>query len=306
MTLYIKNLTIAAFPETYKDDIKKLDDFFNFLRLDYFEALIWSGGFKIKAIVAFIKLVSVHYNEGRIKVFEDAYTTFEAYISISLGTYKNKFTFPDITDNVLHLKDFYHPLLKEPVKNCFNPEANVTLLTGPNMSGKSTLLKALGICVYLANAGFPVPAAEAAIPKYDSIFVFINLNDDLQSGYSHFMTEVINLKQVVTTAKSSRCFAVFDELFRGTNIEDAFEISETTLKGLLNYKNSMFLVSSHLHQLVTIPQITAGQIACHYLDCSLKDNNPAFTYQLKEGWTDIKIGKVLFEKEGLNEILAAE
>lgn len=304
-SLYVKPLKIGAFPEKYKAVIRLIDDFFNGMNTAYYEGLIRSNNFRIKHSVELLQLISAKKKAQQIQPFIEAYTLFEAYISISTGIRKHRFSFPEITEgNGITLNEFYHPLLQKPVKNSIATASNVILLTGPNMSGKSTLLKAISICIYLGNIGFGIPAGSGSLPVYNNISVFINLNDDLQSGYSHFMTEIINLKNVVTQAtQRQKCFAVFDELFRGTNIDDALEISRTTLKGLLNFPDSLFLVSSHLHQLVSMDEIAGGQIACHYLDCNLADDVPAFTYRLKEGSSDIKIGRILFEKEGLNKML---
>ena len=172
------------------------------------------------------------------------------------------------------------------------------------MSGKSTLLKALSLCVYLAHAGLAVPATRAIMPFFNTISVAINLTDSIVSGYSHFMSEIITLKNVLTEAKTgARCFAVFDELFRGTNIEDALEISAATIKGLTHFPNSFFIISTHLHQLKDLEEIKTNKITTCFIDCKLTDNIPAFTYQLKEGWSDLKLGRILFEKEGLNTML---
>ncbi|QEE51302.1 AAA family ATPase [Flavobacterium alkalisoli] len=301
---YIKNIVTVPFPEEYKNDIRLIDDFLSSFKLDYYENLIRAHKFGVKHIVQILKLISIKKRKKEIVAFQDAYTLFEAYISIAKGIIRHKLAFPEISEKQVALTQFYHPLLANPVKNSFEANSNVVLITGPNMSGKSTLLKAISICIYLGNIGFAVPAQAAKIPKYDNISVFINLNDDLQSGYSHFMTEIINLKKVVEQSGTDKPhYAVFDELFRGTNIDDALEISKATLKGLLNFKNSLFFVSSHLHQLTEMEEIQNGSIATYYLDCNLKESTPAFTYELKPGWSDIKIGRILFEKEGLNELL---
>ena len=172
------------------------------------------------------------------------------------------------------------------------------------MSGKSTLLKAVSLCVYLAHAGLAVPASKAVLPFFSTISVAINLTDSIVSGYSHFMSEIITLKNVLTEAKDdARCFAVFDELFRGTNIEDALEISTTTIKGLTHFPNSLFFISTHLHQLKDLEEIRTNKITTCFIECNLADNIPAFTYKLKEGWSDLKLGRILFEKEGLNILL---
>lgn len=301
---YIKNLPTKAFPENYKKELLSMDDYLSSYRLNYYENLIRENKLRIKHIIEFFGLIAEKKSKKLEIAFKDAYTRFETYISIAKGIKAHQFFFPEIGHANLSVNDFYHPLLKLPVKNSLETNCNIILLTGPNMSGKSTLLKALGICVYLANIGLAIPASTAKIPFYNNIDIFINLNDDLQSGYSHFMNEIQNLKKVITKAGSGKPgFAVFDELFRGTNIDDALEISRSTLKGMLNFPNSLFFVSSHLHQLTQIEEIAAGKICCMHLDCNLKNETPEFTYQLKGGSSDIKIGRILFEKENMKELL---
>jgi len=174
------------------------------------------------------------------------------------------------------------------------------------MSGKSTLLKAVSLCVYLGHTGLAVPASKATIPFFTTISVAINLTDSIVSGYSHFMSEIVTLKNVLKEATNKiKCFAVFDELFRGTNIEDALEISSATIKGLINFPDSLFFISTHLHQLKDMEEIKTNKVSTCYVECGLTDNIPAFTYKLKNGWSDLKLGRILFEKEGLNKMLAS-
>ena len=169
------------------------------------------------------------------------------------------------------------------------------------MSGKSTFLKAVGLCIYLGHLGFGIPASIGEIPFCNHFSIQINRRDDILNGYSHFMTEIINLKNVVEkAAEGKQCFAIFDELFSGTNAEDAFEISKTTINGLSKFKNSWFLISTHIQDLKSV---SSGRISNYYIDCELIGEKPIFTYKLKKGWSDIKVGRILFDKEGLNELL---
>lgn len=94
-----------------------------------------------------------------------------------------------------------------------------------------------------------------------------------------------------------------DELFRGTNIEDAVEISTTTIKGLTKFKNSFFFISTHLQQLKELEEVKSDEVTTYFIDCHLQDNIPIFTYKLKKGWSSLKAGRILFEKEGLNKML---
>nr|WP_255487955.1 AAA family ATPase [Pontibacter sp. KCTC 32443] len=196
-----------------------------------------------------------------------------------------------------------------PVKNSVAIDAvqNVVLLTGPNMSGKSTLLKAISLCVYLARIGFPVPASACTVPFFQTIAVAINLNDNLHDGYSHFMAEINNLKSVLEATHSGmKCFAVFDEIFRGTNVDDALEITRATIDGLATKKGSCFWVSTHLLQLEEqLSSDNRESVQKYCIECLLQNGTPTFTYKLQHGWSQLKIGKIFFEKEGLGKLLGS-
>lgn len=303
-TYYLKRLDLKFFPHQYKIELKSLDYFLNNFNLTYYDELIREERFKTKHIIELSKLISAQADKGEVQAFWKRYFLFEAYVSISKGILKHGFSFPTFSDKVISIHELYHPLLHHPVKNSFTTTKNVILLTGPNMSGKSTFLKAVSLCLYLGHVGLGVPASKAEMPFFDCISISINFKDDILNGYSHFMTEVINLKEVVMEAVNhKKCFAVFDELFRGTNIEDAVEISSTTIKGLTKFHNSFFFISTHLQQLKELDEVQQEIAATYYISCELKENTPIFTYQLKEGWSDLRVGRILFEKEGLNEML---
>jgi DNA mismatch repair protein MutS len=301
---FIARINLTVFPENYKKVLININDFLSGLNLPKYELLIREQNFKVKHILELSDLFAEAIVNGEFEKFWKHFFLFEAYLSISLGILKHEWAFPTFSKKGFTLIEFYHPMLLNPVSNSFTTNSNVILITGPNMSGKSTFLKAVGLCIFLGHIGLGVPAKKAEIPFVDTISISINLNDDILSGYSHFMTELINLKKVITeAAENNYCFAVFDELLRGTNNEDAIEISATTIKGLTKFKNSIFLISTHLQELKELAEVKEGKIATFYIDCELKNNNPKFTYELKEGWSNLKVGRILFEKEGLNKLL---
>src|SRR5450631_3198488 len=302
---YLSKIDTKLFPEEYATELERINGFFVDFNLEHYESIFRKKKkIGISHIVELTKIITEKVTNGQAASFWKRWYLFEAYLSISDGIIRHGFTFPSFEQTTFSIEGLYHPLMKNPVRNDLTASRNVILLTGPNMSGKSTLLKAVSLCVYLAHVGLAVPASQAMLPFFKTISVAINLTDSIVSGYSHFMSEIMTLKKVLTEAAgSTKCFAVFDELFRGTNIEDALEISTATIKGLVKFTNSLFIISTHLHQLKDIEEIKKSKVATCFIECELNDNVPAFTYKLKDGWSDLKIGRILFEKEGLNDLL---
>ena len=304
-TDYFEKLDTKLFPPEYGAELDLMNRFLIDFNLPHYEKVYEKKKtIGVTHIVDLMGIITEKVTNGQAAAFWNRWFLFEAYLSVSKGIVEHRFVFPSFDNSIFSIKSLYHPLLKNPVTNDITASRNVILLTGPNMSGKSTFLKAISLCVYLGHQGLAVPATKAVIPFFDSISVAINLTDSIVSGYSHFMTEIMTLKNVVEEAlQGAKCFAVFDELFRGTNIEDALEISTATIKGLTKFTNCYFFISTHLHQLKGIEEIKNGKVATCYIECELKEDTPVFTYKLKEGWSDLKIGRILFEKEGLNNML---
>jgi DNA mismatch repair protein MutS len=282
-------------------NIKRILQFLANFELNKYEHIIREESLRDKHIIELSKkIIELKKKELVITFWEDLFL-FEAYLSINFGILHHNLTFPEFSNNHIKFLNFYHPLINEPVKNNFETTSNLIILNGPNMSGKSTFLKTIGICLYFGHLGIGIPASIGEIPFCNYFSISINKTDNILKGYSHFMSEIMNLKDVVNSASNNKkCFAIFDELFSGTNVEDAFEICKTTINGLSKYKNSYFIISTHIQQLKDLSNLNTEN---YYIDCILKENKPTFTYKVKKGWSDIKVGRILFEKEGLNEML---
>jgi len=302
---YLSKIDTKLFPAEYATELDLINGFLVDFDLEHYESVYREKKkIRIRHIVELMKIITEKVTNGQAAAFWKRWYLFEAYLSVSDGIIRHGFIFPSFDDSSFALEGLYHPLIKNPVRNDLMAGRNVILLTGPNMSGKSTLLKAVSLCVYLGHVGLAVPASKATMPFFTTISVAINLTDSIVSGYSHFMSEIITLKNVLTEAtESKKCFAVFDELFRGTNIEDALEISTATIKGLVRFSNSLFIISTHLHQLKDLEEIKKDKVATYFIECKLDNNTPAFTYKLKPGWSDLKLGRILFEREGLDKML---
>jgi len=236
---WFQSLRSEEFPADFRPIILRIRQIFEDLEVQHYYDIVRTRSLAATELPRLTRMISDKVRSGEVDAFWNAFFFFEACLSLAKGIVKHQFHFPGFIDEGLSIKGFYHPLIHNPVLNDIEVTETVTLITGPNMSGKSTLLKAIGICVTLAHLGLAVPAEKCELAWFDVISIAINLNDDILNGYSHFMTEVMNLKHVLLRARDARrCFAIFDELFRGTNPEDALTISRRTIRGLTQFKDS--------------------------------------------------------------------
>lgn len=231
----------------------------------------------------------------------------DAMLSIAMTARDHALYFPEFVsdDGVLEVSDLWHPLLQNPVKNgcTLTRESGICILTGANTSGKTTFLKALGISVYLAHLGWPVPAAKLQLSFSDRLFTSIHLSDDLTLGYSHFYNEIMRIKEIAQAlANGKRCLVLIDELFRGTNQEDALHCSGTVVNGFLNYSTSVFVISTHLMELLKNYEKNP-YIRFNCFKTMITRDGFENTYKLQDGVATEKVGKLIMENVGIPELL---
>jgi DNA mismatch repair ATPase MutS len=260
------------------------------------------------AVTAFDILMRVKEKDKIMAVLNFIYLL-DVYISVAQVANKRGFVFPVAHprgSNVLKVQGVYHPELKHPVANDLTMHANksVVFLTGANMAGKSTFLRAFSTAVYVAHMGFPVAAKSLDFSVMDGVLTTINLPDNLGVGASHFYAEVLRVKKVASELGAGKSlFVLFDELFRGTNVKDAHEGTVAVTKAFAGKKDSLFLISSHI--------VEAGDelkqkpnIGFHYLPTRMNGTVPEYTYTLEEGITDDRHGMIIIRNEGILESLA--
>lgn len=298
---YFTILKVDLFPKAFVLEMTEALSFLSGLRSFYSAEGFATGNLAPRKYLLFLQQLAAHIHE--MELFWKFFFTFDAYVSIA-GTMEAKgFCMPEFREWGITMEDVFHPLLPKPVKNSIESQAGIILLTGANMSGKSTFLKSVGLCVYLAHVGVGVPASKCVMPYFNDIVVNIYSKDNLQSGLSHFMSEVSALKSAVLSAERGRpVFAVMDELFAGTNTQDAEALLQLTLEGLQKYNRGLFIISTHYSQLKEFVESRPGLSAIYYLDATLENGFPVFNYQLRKGWSNHKFGMLLFEKEGLKKL----
>lgn len=211
--------------------------------------------------------------------------------------------------NVFDGSGLRHPCLNKGIGNSIwlRQDSNVIFLTGANMAGKSTLMKTFGIAVYLAHMGFPVAAKRLEFSVKDGIYSSINVPDNLNMGYSHFYVEVLRVKKVAGEVSSSKDMVViFDELFKGTNVKDAYDATLAVTAAFSTYRNCFFIISTHIIEVGEALKVNRNNIRFTYLPTVMNGNTPGYTYELKEGITTDRQGMIIIENEGILEILNTE
>lgn len=208
--------------------------------------------------------------------------------------------------NAINFKGVYHPLVPNAISNdmTIDEDNNMIFLTGANMAGKSTFMKTIGISLYLAHVGFPVPAKKMQFSIQKGMFTTINLADDLDMGFSHFYAEVSRLKKVAESVnKNKRLVIIFDELFRGTNVKDAFDATVAVVNAFAKKRKCTFIISTHLIEAASVVGKKNDNINFIYLPTLMEGNSPRYTYRITQGITNDRHGMLIIENEKILDIL---
>jgi DNA mismatch repair protein MutS len=248
-----------------------------------------------------------HYRRDTLELI-DIYGRLEAWYSMAMAVKTYHLQFPEFVDQeepFFEAQGLYHVLLPTPVAYDFSlePGNNFLFLTGANMAGKSTLIKAVGSSVFLAHIGMGVPAKSMRLSLFDGLLTNINVEDNIVKGESYFFNEVQRIKNTIYKINDGKKWLVLiDELFKGTNVQDAMKCSLTVIKGLIKIKNSLFILSTHLYEIGEELK-KYPNISFRYFETNVMDDQLVFSYQLKEGISNDRIGYVILRREKVVEML---
>ncbi len=266
-----------------------------------------SDTFTAQQVIYFGYYLRHHFKS---KAFEliDIFGRFDAWYSMATAIKKFNLVFPTFTDNArpqVKAASLYHILLPSPVAYDIgmNENNNFIFLTGANMAGKSTFIKAIGAAVYLAHIGMAVPAASMQLTLFDGLLSNINVADNLVKGESYFFNEVQRVKNTIYKINNGKKWLVLiDELFKGTNVQDAMKCSSTVIKGLIKISNSLFILSTHLYEIGEELK-EYPNISFRYFETIVKEDQLVFNYQLKDGISNDRLGYLILKRERVVEML---
>jgi DNA mismatch repair ATPase MutS len=210
------------------------------------------------------------------------------------------------SQQALSLQQAWHPALDKAVANSLylDQQQHFIFLTGANMAGKSTIMKTLGIAVYLAHLGFPVPAQQMDFGVMEGLYTSINVSDNLGKGYSHFYAEVMRVKKVAADiAKGKQLLVIFDELFKGTNVKDAHDATLLIIESMMKYTGCRFVISTHITEAGHALQAARQPVQFWYMPTVMEGHTPRYTYKIAEGISTDRHGMLLINNEHVLELL---
>ena len=220
----------------------------------------------------------------------------DAITSLAVVSDDYKLVRPTLNEeHIIEIIEGRHPVVERVSKNSYvsndcimNRDVNTLLITGPNMSGKSTYMRQLAIIIIMAQMGSFVPAKIANLPIIDKIFTRIGASDDLVSGESTFMVEMNEAKNAITGATRDSLI-LFDELGRGTATYDGMSLAQSILEYVNNNIKCKTLFSTHYHELTKMEEKLNGIKNVH-VSASESDGEIVFLHKIKDGSIDKSYG----------------
>ena len=227
---------------------------------------------------------------------------FEMLNSLANFTFNNpQFAFPTLNSNYeILFSNLSHPLLNENSRIgndiSFNPQA-FTILTGSNMSGKSTFLRSLGVNMVLAGIGAPVCANQANVHPL-SVLVSMRLSDSLSDSESYFYAEIKRLKLIIDALNDQRSFVLLDEILRGTNSDDKRNGTIEFIKNIIN-KNAIGVIATHDIEVCLTTDEFPNQLINRCFEVEISNDDLHFDYKLYNGICKNKSATFLMKKMGV-------
>ncbi len=232
------------------------------------------------------------YIKNDVHILQDiahALAYIDVYQALSRVASTQGYVKPMFTDDqVVSIKNGRHGIVEKvvskknyvPNDTIVNEDAPVLLITGPNMGGKSTYMRQVALCVVMAQIGSFVPCDEAVLPVFDQIFTRIGASDDLISGQSTFMVEMLEANNALMYA-TKNSLILFDEIGRGTATFDGMAIAQSMIEYIASQIKCITLFSTHYHELTYMEK--EYPVKNVHASASVEGDHIVFLYKIKDG-----------------------
>ena len=220
----------------------------------------------------------------------------DCLLSFAMVSEENNYTKPVLNDEQqLRIREGRHPVVEQVMKEMFVPNdiqmdesTDILLITGPNMAGKSTYMRQVALMIIMNQVGCFVPATEAEMPVFDQIFTRIGAADDLVSGQSTFMVEMMEAEHAVRHA-TERSFILLDEIGRGTSTYDGMALAQSIVEYIHQQVGAKTLFSTHYHELTSLDK-SLSRLRNVHVEVDEEDGEVVFLHHIKEGKADKSYG----------------
>ncbi len=232
----------------------------------------------------------------RLQAISKTISEIDVLQSFTTISEENNYVRPIITDErKLEIYDDRHPVVEKVIDSEYVPndilmdqDTDVLLITGPNMAGKSTYMRQLAITVIMAQIGCFVPASKATLPIFDHIFTRIGASDDLVSGESTFMVEMMEANHAISNA-TENSLILFDELGRGTATFDGMSLAQAIIEYIHDHIHAKTLFSTHYHELTDLEQ-NLKHLKNIHVSALESEGTITFLHKIKMGSVDKSYG----------------
>ena len=214
----------------------------------------------------------------------------DVFVALAQISSQNRYVRPMFNhDRYLEITDGRHAVIEEVMKQekyvensiCMDQDTHLLMITGPNMGGKSTYMRQIALTVIMAQIGCFVPATMAKMPIFDQLFTRIGASDDLISGQSTFMVEMLEANRAISQA-TENSLVIFDEIGRGTATFDGMAIAQSMAEYFATHTKCKVLFSTHYHELTFLDERIQGIKNVH-VSVMEKAKEVVFLYKIKEG-----------------------
>ncbi len=226
-------------------------------------------------------------NKDKLVGWEESIAEIEVWISGAIFKFNHKESNFAIfnEENEINIEGISHPFIdpKKKIRNnvTIKNDQNFLIITGPNMAGKSTYLRSLGLAFIFANAGFPILADSCSIPRL-KLYTSMRTSDDLTTESSYFHAELVRLRFIVDAIESGeKVFIILDEILKGTNSKDK-EIGSTKFLQKLVNLNAKGVIATHDLSLCKLSE-DSNNFKNMYFDSTIENDELFFSYQINEG-----------------------
>ena len=224
----------------------------------------------------------------RLQTIAKIISEIDVLTSFATISEENNYVKPEITEDEICIKESRHPVVEKVINAEFvtndiimDKKTNILLITGPNMAGKSTYMRQMAIIAIMMQIGCFVPASSAKLPIFDAIFTRIGASDDLVSGESTFMVEMMEAGNAITSA-TDKSLILFDELGRGTSTFDGMALAQAIIEYIHQNIKAKTFFSTHYHELTDLNE-TLKHLKNIHVSAYEEDGKITFLHKIKEG-----------------------